>query len=329
MKFLDKLIISSNFTIPAVKFDLQSHSSFSDGRNSPLELIKSASENSYQYMSITDHNTLEAYDEKLFVEAKRNNVILIPGVELECFGELDILVYDDQENNISTKYISEISSISNLINSKRDKYLQIGLKNIITFLDNSSDIPWINWKMKTTEQKNEVISSLNVENISRVNLENGQIGNLRRSYISKPHIAMLLAKFNLIDLTLFASTYGVELGKAPGYAIKVLFEKFIEWPLDSLSPQKEIVDKILALSFPKIIAHPGKTFERQLASGVDLTFQTYLTNLISQGFDGAEIDYRNYKSPKFDYNVETLKVLKNQTRKMFGTGGSDTHSLFS
>ena len=60
-----------------------------------------------------------------------------------------------------------------------------------------------------------------------------------------------------------------------------------------------------------------------------ISFKTYLEGLLSRGFDGADIDYRDYKKPLYDYNQETLEILKQQTRKMYGVGGLDTHNLFS
>lgn len=329
MNFLDKLIITKTFEFPKERFDLQSHSFYSDGRKSPVELLMSAVEAGYSYISITDHNGIDAYTNEFFDEAKKLGVKVIPGVELECFGELDVLVFDSSENSISKAYKEDISSIVEDLNKIRNKHVTKGVANTISFLEKSGGIPWIKWGSKSENEKAAVISSLELEKLAQINLDTGESGSFVRSYISKPHLAMALAKHDLVDLKLFASTFNIPFEKAPKYAMGMLFDKFIEWPLDSLKPDLDIIERVCNLAHIKIIAHPGKPYERSLESNQGLEFSDYMAELLQKGFDGAEVDYRDYKNPKENYNELTLAVLKNQPKKMYGTGGSDTHSLFS
>jgi Predicted metal-dependent phosphoesterases (PHP family) len=62
--------------------DIHCHSDCSDGSDSPLRLIDLAAEANLQGLSITDHDTLEAYTPKLFEKALEKNIQLLTGVEL-------------------------------------------------------------------------------------------------------------------------------------------------------------------------------------------------------------------------------------------------------
>lgn len=63
--------------------DLHIHTSFSDGSDTVEEVIRHASENNVSVLSITDHNTVEAYRENTVSEAERTGIKIIPGVELD------------------------------------------------------------------------------------------------------------------------------------------------------------------------------------------------------------------------------------------------------
>lgn len=60
--------------------DLHCHSNYSDGSSTPAELIKLAIETKLQGLSITDHDTVDAYPDALRVAGK-NQLLMIPGVE--------------------------------------------------------------------------------------------------------------------------------------------------------------------------------------------------------------------------------------------------------
>lgn len=69
--------------------DLHCHSNFSDGTDTPMQLLHKAIEVGLQGLSITDHDTIDAYTPELFEEAKKINLALLPGVEIS--SELDCL----------------------------------------------------------------------------------------------------------------------------------------------------------------------------------------------------------------------------------------------
>ncbi|MDO5569370.1 MAG: PHP domain-containing protein [bacterium] len=61
--------------------DLHIHSIYSDGRFTPNEIIETAKKNNVGILSITDHDTIDAYRETLEID----DMILINGVEISAF----------------------------------------------------------------------------------------------------------------------------------------------------------------------------------------------------------------------------------------------------
>lgn len=71
------------------------HSIYSDGEPSPAELVDLAVKNQLTMLSITDHDTISAYEEAK-VKAKEKGIQLISGIEINTMGpngELHILGY--------------------------------------------------------------------------------------------------------------------------------------------------------------------------------------------------------------------------------------------
>lgn len=63
--------------------DLHIHTSASDGSDTVQEVVRHAVENNVSVISVTDHNTIQAYRENVVLEAKRMGIKVIPGVELD------------------------------------------------------------------------------------------------------------------------------------------------------------------------------------------------------------------------------------------------------
>lgn len=73
------------------------HSIFSDGTHTPKELIDLAKKQNLQGLSITDHDTVAAYTDELFIYAEGEGVTLVSGVEFSTYlGDIGvhILGYD-------------------------------------------------------------------------------------------------------------------------------------------------------------------------------------------------------------------------------------------
>ena len=62
--------------------DLHTHTYCSDGTDSPLELLQKAKNAGLQGLSITDHDTLDAYTDDFFVLAKSLGIEILPGIEI-------------------------------------------------------------------------------------------------------------------------------------------------------------------------------------------------------------------------------------------------------
>jgi len=62
--------------------DLHCHTTCSDGSDPPLALLQLAKQVGLQGLSITDHDTAEAYTPELFLEARAVGIRLLPGIEI-------------------------------------------------------------------------------------------------------------------------------------------------------------------------------------------------------------------------------------------------------
>lgn len=67
--------------------DIHCHTTCSDGSDSPLKVLHLAKHADLQGLSITDHDTMDAYTPELFDEAKKLKIALLPGIEIS--SELD------------------------------------------------------------------------------------------------------------------------------------------------------------------------------------------------------------------------------------------------
>ncbi|MEQ8198879.1 MAG: PHP domain-containing protein, partial [Clostridiaceae bacterium] len=68
--------------------DLHIHSTSSDGKLTPEEIVKLAIEREIQYISITDHDTLSS---QYITNVNYENISIIPGVELSTdFNDMEM-----------------------------------------------------------------------------------------------------------------------------------------------------------------------------------------------------------------------------------------------
>lgn len=109
------------------KADLHIHSYFSDGKMSPEEILYLAKSKNLSGLSITDHDSIEAYSAKLFDLAKSLKLKLVPGVEIssELSGEtVHILGYNFDVNSFEFKnFLNEIQIKRKLRNTEIIKKL--------------------------------------------------------------------------------------------------------------------------------------------------------------------------------------------------------------
>ena len=82
--------------------NLHIHSNFSDGELSVEEIIKQARDNGLEHISITDHNTVDAYLETNLL----NENFVISGIEFDCWSRgifFHLLAYGIDVNNDELK----------------------------------------------------------------------------------------------------------------------------------------------------------------------------------------------------------------------------------
>ena len=88
------------------KIDLHMHTTISDGKLTPKEIIDEAVKNGVTTMSITDHDSTEAYTSEIIQYAKSQGIQLIPGVEISTRTEktkIHVLGYNYDLNNQTFK----------------------------------------------------------------------------------------------------------------------------------------------------------------------------------------------------------------------------------
>ena len=138
-----------------IKCDLHTHSTASDGRYSPSEVVKKAFERGVKYLALTDHDTVSGIEEAN-AEAEKLDIHFIPGVEL------------------STTYKGETVHILGYF--KSDYYKNPDLNHFLEDL-----------KTKRIERAHEIVRRLKKFNDIEIDvndvLKNG------KDTIARPHIA--------------------------------------------------------------------------------------------------------------------------------------------
>lgn len=70
-------------TVPAPRIDLHTHSTVSDGTDSPRELVRAAAAAGLDVVALTDHDTWDGLDEAA-AEADAVGIGFLPGAEVSC-----------------------------------------------------------------------------------------------------------------------------------------------------------------------------------------------------------------------------------------------------
>lgn len=93
-----------------MKYDLHSHSHFSDGALSPTQLLEQASDVEISHLALTDHDTTNGLHEARLA-AQQNSIELINGVELSCNWNFQLLhvvgLNIDPENDLLCEGIEQ------------------------------------------------------------------------------------------------------------------------------------------------------------------------------------------------------------------------------
>lgn len=113
--------------------DLHIHTNMSDGVFSPKEIIDIAKENNVEYLSITDHDSVFAYNDELFEYAKNKGINLITGVEVSTKTDkcgIHVLGYDlDTTNKDLNDMLFKIQNARHIyLKDVSEKLISLGYK---------------------------------------------------------------------------------------------------------------------------------------------------------------------------------------------------------
>ena len=136
---LKKLLLSIKEEDYKSKVDLHIHSCESDGRMTPVEIVKQAEKLGKKYISITDHNTIEAYLSTNILA----NKIVIPSVEFDCYHKGVIIHILGFGIDIDNKEIQSLFAACEMAR-KNKIYRLFHLKNtqeVIQKIKNANGIP--------------------------------------------------------------------------------------------------------------------------------------------------------------------------------------------
>lgn len=110
--------------------DLHTHTNFSDGTDSLEELLKKAEKAKLEILSITDHDTTDAYKE-LDKYRKKFSGIIIPGVELKAFYDgipVEVLGYGVDYTKIKVNRDNVYDMQIDCLKEFKEKASKLGLK---------------------------------------------------------------------------------------------------------------------------------------------------------------------------------------------------------
>jgi len=231
--------------------DLHIHSYFSDGTMSPEEILYLAKENNLAGLSITDHDTIEAYTKELFDLAKKMEIRLIRGVEIS--SELNdeavhILAYNfDVDNLIFKEFLNEVQ--------KKRRLRNIGI-------------------LKKLNEKKIQISEEELNNFTHKN-------NIAQTIVGRVHIAQLMVEKGYVNSFQKAFEFYLQ-DKGPCYVrgFKFLPNKIIDeihkingkaiLAHPNLIKNKQVINNLLNLPFDGLEAYYGKLIFSQEQKWVEI-----------------------------------------------------------
>ena len=144
------------------KLDMHIHTTASDGKLTPIEVVELAIKKNLKGIAITDHDTVNGIIEA--TEYNQNDIIIIPGIEFSCI-----------KNN------NEIHLLGYFIDYKNDNIINITNK-IITHRKNRAD--------KIIKKLNNIGVNIKVEDV---------LNESKGKSIGRPHIARVLINKNYVN----------------------------------------------------------------------------------------------------------------------------------
>lgn len=310
--------------------DLHLHSHYSDGTVYFKDLIYQAKKFGYTTISLTDHNAIGGYNTDSYLIAKKLDIEIIAGAEIDCGQGLDIFVYDNNFFTPETKFLLDIKTITDEENRKRLRVAQKCIDNIVKSLETKNS-DWLNWKTWDNDKKQNFIQEFTVENLLRINLKTRGLEIKKRKFISKTHILLLLVRLDLFNVDKVCQFFQIDDQKLALKKLKkVVFKEFCRWDFDDSGIDEKLICKLQQTGYKIVLAHQGKAFEDSKPQEVSISlFEQFVKDIfLGYKLDGVECQYRNYKEAPFDYNKLAFETLMNISKKheIIITAGSDSHN---
>ena len=155
----------------ASRVDLHVHTTASDGRLTPEEIVQRAAEQGLSYIAITDHDTVSGIERSLQAGTASPNLNVIPGLEINtdtATGEVHILGYYIDYKNKDLEI-----SLNKLRHSRETRARKI----VANLSDMGIDVPW--------ERVMELAGggSVGRPHIAQAMFEGGYIPSLQEAFI--------------------------------------------------------------------------------------------------------------------------------------------------
>ncbi len=269
--------------------DLHIHTIYSDGIKTPEEILKMAVKANLGAISITDHDSVDAYKE-LYEISNKYQIEIITGIEFSCYDdeqEIHILCYNFDINN------KELQQYLNTFKKARE----VRAKRIIS-------------KLK------KINIEFNFEEISKI---------AGAAPITRPHIAFALIDRGYVANQREAFNLYLSDGK-PAYEPKYNFSikdalelinkcegiAVLAHPSDTISP--EMLYKLIEMGIDGIeVVHPShnNTIERHLTQ---IANQYWLIATGGSDYHGSR-DYDDSNFGKYTVPFSVLQSIKSRNQK--------------
>lgn len=272
----------------SVKVDLHTHTNLSDGNYSPCELIELAFKNGINVLSITDHDSINAYE--IAIECANDlKIELIPGVEISTDledKEIHLLgLFINIKSDELKKYLNffreeRYHRAKRIINKLNKLGLSISIDDVLQLANNSA--------IGRPHIANTLIEKGYVKNYQEA--FDKYLGDHSAAYERKIHVSVQSA------LKLISEAGGLSFVAHPGYMKENLLLKLIEYGIDGIE-----------------VVHPSHN-ENQIQFYRGIVNQYCLLETGGSDFHGGKkMDFENLG--KYYINGNQLMALKKMTQK--------------
>lgn len=273
--------------------DLHTHTTRSDGADTPKEVISRAALKGIRILAITDHDIVpeefwtEENGEKINLREYGDsvNVKLLPGMEVSCETEVEdvhIVCLGCDWSHLWFKAMEQAVSESRIV----------GYRKLVSYLqEDGIEITWA-----------EVLDNCGHP--------------VEEEYISKKMIFELLARKG------FSKTWS---------DAKLMIRNTERYRIQRQKPDpKEVIREVHRAGGIAILAHPLLIAEQVEVNGHSMSREEYIEKLIEAGLDGIEACY-TYDKTSYEGNM-TNEEAERYIRERYGykvkimSGGSDYHA---